>query len=298
MKGAILVVLLIAMLRGVEGEAVPFKYAQKEYLRNRAKNQPLYKLFYSNDVPHTLGLEGNGNGNGNCKGNCHDNNNGNDNGNDNAGTGHGNRNGNCHGNCVGNENGNYNGNKNGQTTLKSKFTGNNNGNCFGNCYHNKMGNYNGNMNKFTHGNGNNNGNCKGNCFHYKQGNHFGNRDKQDKPLRPSSCVGNCFPLEQPKAYDITLLSYEEIASSPLTCQSKDGYTYYVRPRSYCLTIHRQRKIHKSRPTRLQCNDGEAFDLDICACNRWWFVDVEGDCTGGSQDKFENFSNEDPSYTED
>ena len=60
-----------------------------------------------------------------------------------------------------------------------------------------------------------------------------------------------------------------------------GFSYFVRPESYCFSIYRRRVGHETGLHKVGCAKGEAFDLDICGCNNWWMLDVDKSCTSGT-----------------
>ena len=58
-----------------------------------------------------------------------------------------------------------------------------------------------------------------------------------------------------------------------------GFQYYIGPQTFCVELWRSGPY--TSPTRTYCGKGQAFDLDICACNNWLFVVVEGSCRSGT-----------------
>lgn len=56
-----------------------------------------------------------------------------------------------------------------------------------------------------------------------------------------------------------------------------GRKYYVRPGSHCLDSFVELG---GKVTQWKCTNGLAFDVDICACNHWYFIDVHKTCLSG------------------
>ena len=57
-----------------------------------------------------------------------------------------------------------------------------------------------------------------------------------------------------------------------------GAVYLVTPQTHCLDVYKLDNKKKNRHLyQWKCGAGTAFDLSLCACNHWFFIDVDGDC---------------------
>lgn len=57
-----------------------------------------------------------------------------------------------------------------------------------------------------------------------------------------------------------------------------GWKYYVAEAMQCTEIT---KVGHGHEINFTCGEGSVFDIDSCACNRWWYVDILNTCRSGT-----------------